>query len=809
MGRMLSLHSDDSRARLRRLRRQVRTVIALTGSEYAELSNPVILPADFSFTFKLLEREDLTGDNAICGDTLGDNGLIIQQDRRVMLMINGASPIEIAKIYTVNNLTQYRLSRTDDIVTFYQYDHSLDHYFELGSVTNLDPFTINYFAKSGSIGCRGIVTDFVITNDDNGITNSYPFDDLTTQCTDTEGGNNAAWIGVTGANRESVYEQNNGAFLGENIITNGRFYSDTIWALSTSVSINDSKARLTSSASGHELKQNVITRAYYPYLTEFNLINYQFGSVRVQLESRAGSFVSNEGFHTDEITPVGSSRAFLRAGGASTTTDIKNFTVRLRLKPSLFDLNLRDEVQWPSADVLAITDESTRIKAQTDSLNELLNTQFRVKVVAGTHHVVRENSLGTTPAATIFASNSDIQITGTLDNQGNIVSFIHVDNETDGGFNFFKCKHVLVKDLNVQWTRDTSVSDEEYIAPTRNHNGTGVMSSLSDNIIYDNVHVLGAPGAGLASVKSKNATIINSSINETGADGIHFADTDGVHISDCETYRSGDDGIAFVAYQNGPVGRTVYAKNLKVENVVHGRGIAVVGYINVEIYDFIIDKTASNGLHIEQDANPTPTYISRYPRNIKIGVIDQTVNTIKNAGIAGTLGNKYGLNLLRANDVSLSDIDIFDSLQMQISIVSCEKFNIQRITTQGGAPTNNMRVVNSSGSINDVRLENFDISNPGNGKMLLVENTHDVVIRNLTVALIEDYYWPYATQFTNNTELDADVHFEHASDVDRGLIYISGSQQSGKLIIDGDYTSSAVIHNTSPSLTFIDLNDVF
>ncbi|MFC3799479.1 right-handed parallel beta-helix repeat-containing protein [Cohnella sp. GCM10012308] len=182
------------------------------------------------------------------------------------------------------------------------------------------------------------------------------------------------------------------------------------------------------------------------------------------------------------------------------------------------------------------------------------------------------------------------------------------------------------------------------------------------NFTIDGVYVYKSSTAGiLVQGAAKGGTITNSTVDSTGADGIHITDGSSDILIEKNTVKAtGDDTIAVVSYaQDGPAVHDVTIRGNDVGYLSKARGIAVVGGTDVLIEGNSVKDTQMAGIYIAVEANYNTVNVDRiavknntvdhagihepenHP-NILIyasqGVIDNvtfTGNTIKNAAHRG------------------------------------------------------------------------------------------------------------------------------------------------------------------------------
>lgn len=94
-------------------------------------------------------------------------------------------------------------------------------------------------------------------------------------------------------------------------------------------------------------------------------------------------------------------------------------------------------------------------------------------------------------------------------------------------------------------------------------------------------------------------------VTDSQGDGIHM--TNGVHhgvVSRPTVINSGDDGVAVVSYRSDPSAcRDIVIRSPRVRSVRLGRGVSVVGGVDVRIHDVDISQTSGAALYIACEDN--------------------------------------------------------------------------------------------------------------------------------------------------------------------------------------------------------------
>lgn len=175
-------------------------------------------------------------------------------------------------------------------------------------------------------------------------------------------------------------------------------------------------------------------------------------------------------------------------------------------------------------------------------------------------------------------------------------------------------------------------------------------SSTVDTILND-TFVTYSPAAGILFYDSLRPKVTNATIQDSLADGLHFANCQDSQAFNITTLNTGDDGLAFVNYAAYPDRTGGLASNITVRNS-GSRGIAVVGQSDVVIAGFLVDGTSSSGLLCAQDTS----YATRIPGGVRF-----SAGIVKNAGAAlNPVGNNYGIEYFNQSSCGFSDIEVIN-----------------------------------------------------------------------------------------------------------------------------------------------------
>ncbi|NGZ88033.1 hypothetical protein [Duganella aceris] len=320
---------------------------------------------------------------------------------------------------------------------------------------------------------------------------------------------------------------------------------------------------------------------------------------------------------------------------------------------------------WPSAGV------DGSVTAQTNELLSLLQKGKPVLIKAGVRVVSRGMLVNSMP----------VDIAG---ENGAIIEFSGV---TDCGFRFLSCPSASITNMTVRWPGTGRA--------TRNNSWPGIYFAGSANSFIDNVTVIRSPGAGVLFGGCIAPKATNVTVQYTGADGIHFANCGSVYAANLTTSYTGDDGIAFVDYADKPAPGGFTLVGGKISESL-ARGLSIVGASRGTATDIVIDGTASNNIHVEQDI----TYKTLFPSQI-------TVRRVTATRAGGTLpkgGNQYGINIVRATAVLMDDISVSNGTSIGISVVSSNNVTLNNVRTTTSV-NNGLRVQGTVGCVlNKVKI---------------------------------------------------------------------------------------------------------
>ena len=127
-----------------------------------------------------------------------------------------------------------------------------------------------------------------------------------------------------------ILDKSKGLVLGEELVVNGTFDSDTGWTKGAGWSIDGGKAIASAVANAVQLSQagSLLNAVGKTYKVIFTVSEYAAGQVRAQLEGASGPNVSANGTYTQYITAtVTNPRIFIQATANGTTLAVDNISV--------------------------------------------------------------------------------------------------------------------------------------------------------------------------------------------------------------------------------------------------------------------------------------------------------------------------------------------------------------------------------------------------------------------------------------------------------------------------------------------------
>ena len=169
------------------------------------------------------------------------------------------------------------------------------------------------------------------------------------------------------------------------------------------------------------------------------------------------------------------------------------------------------------------------------------------------------------------------------------------DADSSGGWAFEGCYNVTVENVTLTSTATTRRSGDY------SHR---LFFYQCGAVRVRNVTINGSAAAGILLDTTDGFTIERCTISHTLADSLHMTheSKNGV-IDNIVSDYSGDDGIAVVSYDSRPTRvQNVQISNVTITNQLWGRGISVVGGLNIHYRDCYVSKSAAAGIYVAAEA---------------------------------------------------------------------------------------------------------------------------------------------------------------------------------------------------------------
>lgn len=294
-----------------------------------------------------------------------------------------------------------------------------------------------------------------------------------------------------------------------------------------------------------------------------------------------------------------------------------------------------------------------------------------------------------------------------------------------------------------------------------------------------NLTVTGSPGSGFIFGRCVNPSITTAHISQTMADGLDFFNCQDGYADHIYTDRTGDDGVAFVNYANGPAYTGGHATNLQVTNS-KARGVTVIGQSDVVIDHFGVNWSSASGVMCAYDA----TYATRVPTNVTF----QNGFTYNGGALTGgQSGNRFGAEWSAVGEVFFSNVTIQTPGSRGVSGTAAA---FTQTLPNGGTVAQPAGTVHLTGiTVTGAPASGFDLHGGSyHLEQLTAEETGDIGIAVTDAALLQ-----YGTLTATNTSKTASLHrafdFEHNTTIDAaaGKLWVYDDQATPTGYVAGFY----------------------
>ena len=145
----------------------------------------------------------------------------------------------------------------------------------------------------------------------------------------------SSWFGNTidtassiGTSTEMIQGQFNLTKLGDELVTNGDFATDSDWIKGVGWSINSGESSCDGTQTGNtNLYQSITFETGKIYQVSFNVSNYSTGTIKIVFGDTGGTLKSSNGSYIEEFTFVSGSNFYLQ-GNSSFIGSIDNVSVK-------------------------------------------------------------------------------------------------------------------------------------------------------------------------------------------------------------------------------------------------------------------------------------------------------------------------------------------------------------------------------------------------------------------------------------------------------------------------------------------------
>ena len=168
--------------------------------------------------------------------------------------------------------------------------------------------------------------------------------------------------------------------IGEELVTNGGFDTDSDWTKGTGWTISGGVASASSALNSSLIQSPFTTTAYMTYAITYTISGYVSGAVRPLLEGAIGTFRTANGTFTDYIvSPAPSARLIFTTAG-STTLNIDNVSVK-EINPLSVSIQMQGEATGDSYTPLRWYKDASNYITQNIGTSDFTFTQASAGVV--------------------------------------------------------------------------------------------------------------------------------------------------------------------------------------------------------------------------------------------------------------------------------------------------------------------------------------------------------------------------------------------------------------------------------------------
>lgn len=185
----------------------------------------------------------------------------------------------------------------------------------------------------------------------------------------------------------------------------------------------------------------------------------------------------------------------------------------------------------------------------------------------------------------------------------------------------------------------------------------GVRLDGHSGITLRDITVDGSAAAGVYVGGSTHFVLDHVVVKNTRADGIHMTDGSSYGTVLSPTVRnSGDDGVAVVSYSSDGVAcHDITVSSPVLLGTTDGRGLSVVGGVNVTETNIDVERSAAAGVYIAAEGSPWYSAASAHVLVTGGKIVDANTDTTIDHGAVLVLGGENGPTV---SDVTVRDLAI-------------------------------------------------------------------------------------------------------------------------------------------------------